>query len=359
MRSKIILLILIIMLLPIGWIFYAFLSSPIDPAPYSPPKTPSLEGPTAPNLELARLKRIGAGRLHGPEDVDVDRDGRIYAGTDDGRIVRITIGDNGEERLETFARTGGRPLGLHFDREGNLIVADAYEGLLSINPQGRIAILTTEAEGAPLRLVDDLDIAGDGVIYFSEASSVHPLEDYYLDLLEAKPHGMLLTYNPGTGRTTILLRGLYFANGVAVSGDGAFVLVNETARYRTTRYWIDGPRAGTSDVFIDNLPGFPDGIASDRKGTFWLALYTVRNDALDSLHPYTSIKSILPVLPHALWPKPRPYALVLALDEQGKIIRSLHDPAGETISGVTSAQPHGDSLYLGTLQGDFIGRYRL
>ena len=359
MRSIILLFILALALLPIGWVFYALQSSPIDPAPYSPPKTPPLEGPTAPNRELARLERIGAGRLHGPEDVDVDRDGRIYAGTEDGRIVRVTIDESGEEKVETFARTGGRPLGLHFDRQGNLIVADGSKGLLSVDPRGEVDVLVTEADGAPLRLADDLDIAGDGVIYFSEASSVYSLGDYNLDLMGAKPHGMLLSYDPGTERTTVLLRDLYFANGVAVSRDEDFVLVNETARYRTTRYWLEGPKAGTSDIFIDNLPGFPDGIASDRKGTFWLALYTVRNAALDRVHPYPWIKSILPVLPLALQPKPRPYGLVIALDERGRIIRSLHDPTGGTINGVTSAQPHGDFLYLGTLVGDFIGRYRL
>ncbi len=35
-----------------------------------------------------------------------------------------------------FANTGGRPLGLIFDREGNLIVADAIKGLLSVNKGG-------------------------------------------------------------------------------------------------------------------------------------------------------------------------------------------------------------------------------
>ena len=359
MSSKILLIILALVLLPTGWIFFTLQGSPIAPAPYSPPKAPALEGPTAPNRDLARLERIGAGRVHGPEDVAVDEDGRIYTGTADGRIVRVSIDESGEERVETFARTGGRPLGLHFDGDGNLIVADGAKGLLSVDPRGEIDVLATEAEGTPLRLADDLDIAGDGVIYFSEASSVYSLGDFNLDLLEARPHGMLLSYDPGNRKTTVLLRDLYFANGVAVSRDGDFVLVNETGRYRTTRYWLKGPKAGTSDVFIDNLPGFPDGIASDRKGMFWLALYTVRNDALDRVHPYPWIKSIMPVLPPALQPKPQPYGLVIAVDEQGRITRSLHDPAGEAISGVSSAQPHGDFLYLGTLVGDFIGRYRL
>jgi len=38
-----------------------------------------------------------------------------------------------------------------------------------------------------------------------------------LDLFEARPHGRLLRYDPVSRRTTVLLRDLYFANGVALS----------------------------------------------------------------------------------------------------------------------------------------------
>ena len=86
MRNGIPLLLLVLVLFPTVWLFYALQGSPIDPAPYAPPKGPPLEGPTAPNRELARLDRIGIGLMHGPEDVEVDGDGRIYAGTADGRM---------------------------------------------------------------------------------------------------------------------------------------------------------------------------------------------------------------------------------------------------------------------------------
>ncbi len=70
---------------------------------------------------------------------------------------------------------------------------------------------------------------------------------------------------------------MYFANGVALSENEDFVLVCESARYRITRFWLSGPNKGSSDVFVDNLPGFPDGVSSDNRGTFWVALFTVRN----------------------------------------------------------------------------------
>ena len=104
------------------------------------------------------------------------------------------------------------------------------------------------------------------------------------DLLEARPYGRLLRHDPATGETEVLLQGLYFANGVALSRDEDFVLVNETYRYRITRYWLTGARAGTSDIFCDNLPGFADGVSSNRRGTFWVAIFTVRTDTRDKIY---------------------------------------------------------------------------
>jgi sugar lactone lactonase YvrE len=163
-----------------------------------------------------------------------------------------------------------------------------------------------------------------------------------------------MRYDPATKTTAILMDPLYFANGVAVARDGSFVLVNETYRYRITRLWLTGPRSGTSDVFIDGLPGFPDGISQSGRGTFWVSLFTVRNAPADFMAPRPFLKRMLSKLPHALWPKAEPYGFVIELDETGRIVRSLHDPGGKIVRQVTSAQEKDGKLYLGTLTGDRI-----
>lgn len=95
------------------------------------------------------------------------------------------------------------------------------------------------------------------------------------------------------------------------------------------------------------------------KGTFWVALYTVRNDLTDKIHPYPFMKKLVSKLPRMLWQKPEPYGLVIALDEKGNIVRSLHDPTGNCLKAITSVKEHKGYLYMGSLYGNKIGKYKL
>lgn len=343
---------LVVLLVVALAVYLALTPSPIDPLAWTPPKAPAMTGVLEPNDTLMKAELLAQGQIVGPEDTAVDSQGRVFAGLDDGRIVRI----GAEGKAETFAQTGGRPLGLAFDKSGNLIVADAWKGLLEINPQGKIRVLTDSADGIPFAFTDDLDIASDGRIYFSDASSRFHQPDYILDLLEARPHGRLLRYDPATGKTETLLKDLYFANGVALSQHEDFVLVNETYRYRITRYWLTGDKAGQHDVFIDNLPGLPDNLASDRSGTFWVALPSPRKADADVIQQIPWLKRQLTKLPRAVLPKPVPYGLVIQVNEHGEIVRSLHDTSGQHLRMVTSAKPVNGVLYLGSLENDRIGR---
>ncbi len=335
------------------FVYLLFWPVNINPQAWHPTKPPLLEGNIKPNNYLANVERLPLANGEGPEDVALDSMGRIYGGLQDGRIVRF---DSEGKHQETFADTGGRPLGLHFDQAGNLIVADAYKGLLSINPQGKVSVLTSEADGIPLRFTDDLDIGENNVIYFSDASYKYSQAEYKADALEHRPNGRLLSYNPESKETTTLLSDLYFANGVAVSPDQSFVLVNETWKYRILRYWLKGERKGQSEVFIDQLPGFPDGVSSDGKGIFWLALASPRDPMVDKLAPYPWIRKIIQRIPEFMHPAIIKYGFVLGLNQNGEIIHNLQEPSGKPYSVITSVQAEGNMLYLGSLKEKAIGR---
>jgi sugar lactone lactonase YvrE len=227
---------------------------------------------------------------------------------------------------------------------------------LSVAKDGTVTTLTTEAGGVPFKFTDDVDVASDGRIYFSDASSRWGYGDHLPDMLEGRAYGRLLRYDPTTKQTEVLLDGLYFANGVALSEHEDFVLVNETSVSRVTRYWLTGDKAGKSDVFIDALPGYPDGISRGSGGRFWLAMFTVANPMGRWLAPQPMLKKVVYRLPRMLWPKPKRYGFAIALDAQGTMLESLQDPSGERVSMVTSVEEVRGVLYFGTLHDRRIAR---
>ena len=323
---------------------------PISPARWTPLEAPPLTGVYAPNAALAGVERLEVGL--GPESVTVDGAEKVTCGLEDGSIVRWSIC---EGTAETIVDIGGRPLGMGLDASGDLIVCDLYGRLLSVSQTGNIRGLVTEVGGEPLGLVNDLDIGSDGTIYFSESST--ETTDTLLDLLEHRPHGRLLVYHPDTGEVEILLDGLYYANGVALSADGSFVLVVETTRYRVRRLWLSGLRRGEDEVFIDNLPGFPDGISCDEDGTFWLALMNPRNGFIDWALEHPRIRKVAARLPLAWFAGAAPrYGFVLGLDADGNVIHNLQDPSGDHYAGISSVIRKDGALYFGSLLESAIGR---
>ena len=104
------------------WLALFLKKAPIDPAAYDPPPKPPMSGVLAPNDLLKKADLLALGKINGPEEVAVDRQGRSYSGTRDGKILRLRP----DGQLETFAQTGGRPLGMQFDRDQNLIVCDSW-----------------------------------------------------------------------------------------------------------------------------------------------------------------------------------------------------------------------------------------
>jgi sugar lactone lactonase YvrE len=94
-----------------------------------------------------------------------------------------------------------------------------------------------------------------------------------------------------------LIDGSFFGNGVAVSKNDDFVLMVDLTKYRILRYWLKGEKQGQTDIFIDNLPGLPNGIARRKDGSFWLGFTTRRDDLLDKIQPKPGMKnSFLPFL---------------------------------------------------------------
>lgn len=332
---------------------------PIDPMAWEAPPNPGYTGVFASNSQLQGLEKLALGDHHAPEEVVLDDGGRLYAATENGWIVRQGQDPN---RWEDWVDTGGRPLGIVFDKQGNLIVADAFRGLLQITPQGDLLELATEADGIPIRYANNVDVADDGKIYFSDSSTKFGAEmsggtfaASVLDLLEHGGHGRLLVYDPEINRTTTLLDNLNFPNGVAISADQRYLLVAETGAYRILRYELSGQQAGQIKPILEELPGFPDNLTRGQQGRYWVAFIAPRNGLLDNLAGKPWMRKVIQRLPAFLRPQAVSYGHIIGISAEGDVLVNLQDPKG-TYPLITSVTESNDYLYLGSLAESSVGR---
>ncbi|SLN30007.1 Virginiamycin B lyase [Roseovarius albus] len=315
----------------VGLLGYLFLwPVPVRPVAWIAPQNLGYIGEFQANDRLAKLEFIELDGRSGPEDADVGPDGLIYLAMHGGEILRI--GNDGS--VTSFAQTNGRPLGIEFGADGTLFVADAYLGLLAIDRDGRVTLLANETrDGSPIRYANDLDIATDGKIYFSDASTRFGAQENggtlaasILDLVEHSANARVLKYDPSSKTTTVFAEGLTFANGVVVNEANDALLVVETGEYRVWHFPLDGSQG---KVILANIPGFPDNLNHASDGTFWLGVVSPRNAIMDRLSGSPFLRRVVMRLPESIKPKPTRYGFILRFDDKGNVVESLQDPTGD------------------------------
>ena len=332
------------------------------------PETDADSGsPYALNDRLKDVSLIGKGEVEGPEDVIFDRSDNLYCPNRHGDIIRFFAPDY--TCWEVFAHIGGHPLGMAFDAQENLNVCIGGMGLYQVTPDREVRKLTDETnrtllsviDDSRLKLADDLDIAPDGRIFFSEATIRYDMHDWATDALESRGNGRLICYDPRDGSTRTILRDLQFPNGVCMAGDGQSLFFAETWGCRINRYWFDGPNKGKCEPVIPNLPGYPDNINRASDGNFWVALVGMRTPALDLMLRMPGLrKRMAKRVAQDEWLFPNiNTGCVLKFSATGEILESYWDLGGKNHPMVTSMREHKGYLYLGGLYNDRIGRLKL
>ncbi len=349
---------------------HKFLSSMyVSPAYAELPPAPATDGtsPYALNDRLSGVEAIGLGRVDGPEDVILDDEDNIYIGNRVGDIIRFFAPDY--TRQEVFAHTGGRPLGLAFDKEGSLLVCIGGMGLYKVTRERNVEKVTAETnrsrlsviDDSRLRLADDLDLAPDGRIFFSEATVRYETHEWAVDCIESRGNGRIICYDPGSGETRTILKGLVFPNGICMAHDGQSFLFAETWACKISRYWFDGPKKGQVEPVIADLPGYPDNINRASDGTYWLALVGIRTPTLDLAQRMPGFRRRMArrIAPDE-WMYPNLNAgCIVRFDQDGRIIETIWDRAGESHPSITSMREHKGYLYIAGLYNNRVGRLKL
>ncbi|XP_062229400.1 protein STRICTOSIDINE SYNTHASE-LIKE 10-like [Phragmites australis] len=315
------------------------------------------------NAAAAVTKAIDASRrerlelpesLVGPESVAFDgHDAGPYVSVSDGRVLRwggegagwktfayspsyIKNDCAAQSELPPVATESscGRPLGLRFDTgSGYLYIADAYMGLMRVGPGGGEAtVLATEAGGAPLRFTNGVDVDQvTGDVYFTDSSTTYSRAQHQMVTATGDSTGRVMKYDPRANQVTVLLSGVTYPNGIAISADRTHLVVALTGPCKLLKYWIRGPKAGTSEPFAD-LPGYPDNVRPDGKGGYWVALHREKNE-----FPFGVDKHLV----------------AIRLGADGKVLQEMKGP--KNVRPTELVERDGGKIYMGSVELPYVG----
>ena len=337
----------------------------------------------------------------------------MYTGIQGGDIIRLDL--NSKDAVEkgawqTVAKIGskcanehdevncGRPLGMDFDRWGFLLVCDPYHGLVRVDVEtGKTQVLVHPhqvIDGLKNTFINSVAISkvGDGnTVYFTSSSSYYTFNEGLYEAFTAGS-GRLLKHDMASNTTTVLMKDLNSANGLALSPKEDFLLVNEDCRLRIWKYFLKGDKAGQKEVFAE-LPGIVDNIKSNGKGGYIVGVVAVDqpNDEervvkrIKSMAPFSRfivrlvklsqmffnfLDSLVPndvfklVSHHLSSPEytaflfMKPYGMVVELNEKGEVTRSWQSPDG-SLASISEGYLHSDGyIYLGSPYNKFIARVK-
>lgn len=294
------------------------------------------------------------------DDLIFDSAGNLYVGSRHGDIRQFAAPDFATSRL--FTHIGSTIMGMAFDGEGNMVVCAGEMGVFRVSPTGSTEKITDQAtvkllalgNGRRLRTVDDLDIASDGKIYFTENGG-------WSDLLKMRGGGRLLCFDPKSGRTQALLSDVHFPNGVCLAPDGRAVLFASTVECAVRRLWLEGPSRGQVEDVLTNLPAHPGNINRASDGNYWMALVGGRSPAIDLAWRMPRFrKRLMAHLAMDEWPCPQlNVGGVVKFSADGEILETLWNTLGDRVSTVTSVREHRGYLYMAGGMNNGIGRHPL
>jgi hypothetical protein len=326
-----------------------------------PHAIPSMDGAFSPNDRLDRAMPIGD-PLIGADAAAEAPDGTICVSAGN-KIWRL--GGGGYQDRAVLAEFDGNVGGLAFDPEGRLLACTA-RGLAVLDSAGKMIKSVTEVEGEPLHCLTAIASAPDGAIFVSDGSTRHGAEDWRVDLMEGNRLGRIVACGPALTDARVLLRGLNYPAGLAVS-DGHLWFTESFAHQLsrapiTARATIAAPQ-----IVIRNMPGYPSRLARGAEGGFWLSLFAVRTHLVEFVLREDDFRyEMMRTIPQAYWvapalssgndcleplqvgglralgiekpwAPPRSYGLAARLDSDGEVVETLHSRVGGRYHGVTAA----------------------
>lgn len=162
-----------------------------------------------------------------------------------------------------------------------------------------------------------------------------------------------MKYDPRTNKVSVLLKGLAFPNGVALSDDRSFLVVAESGTFKLLRFWLRGSKSSrrTAVEVFSTLERSPDNIKKNSKGEFWVALNSGRelqnHGFMESRHETESA---------FIWGTKD--VVAAKYDREGKVIGVLDGKGGDSLDSVSEVEEHNGYLWIGSAMKPYVGIIR-
>lgn len=192
-----------------------------------------------------------------------DVDGHVFF--TDQPENKIYIYNSETDSISLFHESAERANGLYFDKEGHLLVcADEFGKLMSIHQDRRFTVLAQNFEGKQFNGPNDLWIAPNGGIYFTDP--------YYQRTWWKRTKPDLETeavyYISSTGKVSKVVDDLIKPNGIIGTNDGKFLYVADIGASKTYRFNISADGSLTKKTLFCNEGS--DGMTIDNQGNIYL-----------------------------------------------------------------------------------------
>jgi gluconolactonase len=172
--------------------------------------------------------------------------------------------------VETVVAEANAANGMALDARGRLVVCE-QGGPARAAAISRIDAATGEREvlvdaflGLPLNSPNDVAVAPDGALWFTDPSYGH------LQGFRPAPRlgDQVYRHDPANGETTVVAHGFDKPNGVALTAAGDRLYVGDNGAPEEIRAYDvrDGRHLDGGRVLVASLPGGPDGLKTDAAG---------------------------------------------------------------------------------------------
>mgnify|MGYP001111840793 FL=1 len=217
----------------------------------------------------------------------------IFSDMPGNRMRRLTA----DGRIEIFREPSNKANGNTLDRRGRILTCEhATSRVTRTEADGRIVVLATHYDGKELNSPNDIVVAADGAIYFTDPT--YGRMEFYGVLREQELSFQGVYRIDVNGALTLLADDFAQPNGLCFSLDASRLFVNDTERQHIRVFNVasDGKLTGGA-VWAETRGkgrGAPDGMKIDSRGN----LYCCGPGGIHVFNPSSDFLGVIPMPEH-------------------------------------------------------------